>query len=302
MATKMAARPGEGLGRWGTLVDRVTHGIERADALDGLARASMRVATSALRAGRLKDVLSGTWMGHPAHPMLTDVTVGCWAASFILDLLARDGTREASDALIGVGVLSAIPTAATGASDYVDAMAKEDRRIGAVHAVGNTAALVCYALSYVARKRGARGAGFALSAIGAAAMTGSAFLGGHLAYRRGLGVDQTVFDSPPQAWTPVLDERDLPERKPVRVRVERSDVLLYRKDGRVYAIAARCSHRGGPLQHGTFAEGTVTCPWHLSTFSLEDGTVVRGPATAPQPCYETRNVDGTIEVRPNLPS
>ena len=76
-----------------------------------------------------------------------------------------------------------------------------------------------------------------------------------------------------------------------------TDILLYRREGRIFALANRCSHRGGPLHKGRVADGTVRCPWHLSTFSLEDGSILQGPATAPQPCYQTRVRDGAIEVR-----
>jgi nitrite reductase/ring-hydroxylating ferredoxin subunit len=56
-------------------------------------------------------------------------------------------------------------------------------------------------------------------------------------------------------------------------------------------------HAGGPLHEGKVEDGRVTCPWHASTFNLADGSLVRGPATAPQPSYETRVQDGKIEVR-----
>ncbi|MGZ4137695.1 MAG: Rieske (2Fe-2S) protein [Actinomycetota bacterium] len=41
----------------------------------------------------------------------------------------------------------------------------------------------------------------------------------------------------------------------------------------------------------------MTCPWHGSEFDVCSGSVLRGPATAPQQAYETRVQDGKIEVR-----
>jgi hypothetical protein len=41
----------------------------------------------------------------------------------------------------------------------------------------------------------------------------------------------------------------------------------------------------------------VRCPWHGSVFRLSDGWNVRGPATAPQPSFESRITDGRVEVR-----
>ena len=117
------------------------------------------------------------------------------------------------------------------------------------------------------------------------------------ASRMGVGVDQTAFDRRLDGWTAILDERELEERKPRRVMVSGIDVYLYRAGENLHALANRCTHRGGPLHKGSTDEHTVTCPWHLSMFRLEDGSVLRGPATAPQPSYEARVRDGAIEIR-----
>ncbi len=82
-----------------------------------------------------------------------------------------------------------------------------------------------------------------------------------------------------------------------RVDVGCSPVLLARREGRVFAISEVCSHLGGPQAEGKFEDCTVECPWHGSKFSLEDGRVIDGPATHPQPSLEVRVNNGTIEVR-----
>lgn len=74
-------------------------------------------------------------------------------------------------------------------------------------------------------------------------------------------------------------------------------MLLVREDGQLYALANTCSHAGGPLNEGEFADGCVVCPWHASSFRLADGSIVRGPASTPQPAYHIRIRDGKIEVR-----
>jgi nitrite reductase/ring-hydroxylating ferredoxin subunit len=74
-------------------------------------------------------------------------------------------------------------------------------------------------------------------------------------------------------------------------------VLLYRERGRVSAIGSVCSHAGGPLEEGKAADGCVTCPWHDSVFRLEDGSIVHGPATRPQPSFKARVRNGQIELR-----
>jgi nitrite reductase/ring-hydroxylating ferredoxin subunit/uncharacterized membrane protein len=278
-------------------IESLLTGIERARSLDALGRKLGQAVSSVVRPGRVKDLLAGTWLTHPVHPMLTDVPIGAWTSAFVLDLAASPWARRAADTLVGVGVLAAVPTAATGLSDLADTEEPEERSLGTAHALGNLTALALYGASWLARRRGRRDAGVRLAMLGAAAMTGAGFIGGHLAYRKGIGVDQTVFRGRVEDWTLVLGEGELAEAEPRRVRAGGTDILLYRRQGRVFALADRCNHRGGPLHEGRVADGAVTCPWHQSTFSLEDGSILQGPATAPQPCYETRVRDGAVEVR-----
>jgi nitrite reductase/ring-hydroxylating ferredoxin subunit/uncharacterized membrane protein len=236
-------------------------------------------------------------MAHPMHPMLTDVTIGAWSSAAILDVLGGETARPGADLLVGVGILAAIPTAITGLSDLTDITDDRERGVGTAHALANAAGVVLWSLSYAARKAGRRRAGVMLGIGATAAMTSAGFLGGHLSYRMGVGVDQTTFDHRFEGWTEVMNERDLEEGRPRRVEVSGTSVLLLRAGGRIHALANRCSHRGGPLHKGTVDEETVTCPWHLSTFRLEDGVVLRGPATAPQPAYDMSVQDGKIRIR-----
>src|SRR5437763_9100717 len=85
--------------------------------------------------GRLKDALSGTWLGHPVHPMLTDVVIGSFTSASLLDLVAP-GSDRATERLIAVGLLAYLPTAAAGINDWADTEAVDDgvRRVGLVHA------------------------------------------------------------------------------------------------------------------------------------------------------------------------
>jgi nitrite reductase/ring-hydroxylating ferredoxin subunit/uncharacterized membrane protein len=277
--------------------ERATRTIESSDQLDRAGMAVISFVGRYFRPGALKDLLSGTWMGHPLHPALTDVPVGAWTSSLVLDMVPSRRASQASDKLVALGVLAAVPTALTGLSEYADVVRKEERTIGVVHATGNTLALLLYLGSYIQRKRGRRARGLFLSTLGAGAMLGSGFLGGHLAFRRGVGVDQTLFRPRTPGWTPVLPDADLVEGTPAAADLDGTRILLYRSGARIHAIANRCSHRGGPLHKGTVEGGQVECPWHLSRFHLDDGSVARGPATAPQPSYEARVRNGQIELR-----
>lgn len=277
--------------------EALTRAIEQSSVLDKAGKKIGLAFSNVVRPGKTKDLLSGTRMGHPAHPMLTDLPIGLWVSSVVLDLLGGEPARPAADRLVALGVLSAVPTALTGLNDLADVVNKEERSVGVVHAVGNVVALTLYTGSYLARRKGRRPAGLALSSLGAGILTAAGFLGGHLSYRRGVGVAQTAFQPRVDEWTAVLDEQALPEGAPRKVSASGVEILLHRRGEIICAIANRCSHRGGPLHKGRITDNEVRCPWHLSTFSLDDGSIVQGPATAPQPSYEVRVNEGRVEVR-----
>jgi nitrite reductase/ring-hydroxylating ferredoxin subunit/uncharacterized membrane protein len=277
-------------------IDGLVNSLQRSRSLDALGRTVAVWFAKVVRPGAGKDLFSGTWLGHPVHPMLTDLPIGAWTSAMTLDVLGGQEAQGAADMLIGVGVLSALPTALTGLSDLADVVEPEERSVGVAHALGNVTTLCLYTLSWTMRRRGRRGLGNALSLAGAGMATASAYLGGHLVYRQVVGPSRAV-DGSIDEWTPLLDSDSLIEGKPKRVAVGTAQVMLYRSDERIYALANRCSHRGGPLHKGQVKGATVTCPWHLSTFSLEDGSILRGPATAPQPVYEVQEREGKIEIR-----
>jgi nitrite reductase/ring-hydroxylating ferredoxin subunit len=171
--------------------------------------------------------------------------------------------------------------------------------VGVVHALGNITALLMYSISLAMRRSGFRRSGRALSFAAFATASGSAYLGGHIAFGRGVGVDHNAFDHQQTAWKSVISVDALSDGKLVAADIDGTPLVLYRSGDRILALASRCSHRGGPLDEGD-VDGrghSVTCPWHASTFDLETGDVMHGPATAPQPAYEARARNGTVEVR-----
>lgn len=74
----------------------------------------------------------------------------------------------------------------------------------------------------------------------------------------------------------------------IRVTVDGTPVAVFRVGSHLWAVDARCTHVGGPLDRGSVSEGAVTCPLHGSQFDLETGVVRRGPATRPVRAYRAR--------------
>lgn len=273
-------------------LDAVTERLEHAVGLDRPADRVATVVDSALPRGTVRDLASGVPLGHPLHPVLVSVPIGSWTAATLLDLTGGDAA--AARRLTGFGVLSAVPAALTGANDWLSTAGAE-RRVGLVHAVANDVGLTLYTASWLARRRGHRAKGALLGLAGLAVTGLAGWLGGHLAYGLGVGVDTTAVQHLPQEWTDVAAESDV--AGVLCVDAAGIPVLLARLDGRLVALADRCTHRGGPLHEGTVEGGQITCPWHGSSFGLADGAVVNGPATRPAPAFEVRTLAGRVQVR-----
>lgn len=251
----------------------------------------------------VKDGLHGTWLGHPLHPVLTDIPLGAWTTAVALDAQeAATGDAaygRAADFALGVGLIGALGAAVTGLTDWSETYGRS-QRAGLVHGLLNATATALVATGWVLRKNGSRSAGKATALAGFGIALGSAYLGGELVYRERLGVTHAVVAEPEQ-FTPVLESATLPEHAMRKATIEDASFLIVRQRGEVCALAHSCAHMGGPLSEGTLKDGSVVCPWHGSEFALDDGRVLNGPSTHPQPCFTVRERDGQIEVRASSP-
>ena len=152
--------------------------------------------------------------------------------------------------------------------------------------------------SLAARRRGDSGKGRLLSVLGGGVLTAGGFLGGHLSFAESVGPNQTAFDPGPSEWTQAARSDAVVEGEPTRVVVDETPVLLVRSGEVVHALHDRCSHRGCSLSDmGEMDGDVIECSCHGSRFSVLDGSLQRGPATAPQPHFEVRESDGQVEVR-----
>jgi nitrite reductase/ring-hydroxylating ferredoxin subunit/uncharacterized membrane protein len=245
----------------------------------------------------LKDLLNGTWLGHPVHPVVTDVPVGAMTVAAVLDVAGQD---TAADIAVLTGLASMAASAATGAADAVDTYGKP-QVYATVHATLMVSAFTAYAGSAVLRlgPRGLRPVARLLSFAGYGAMAAGAYVGGDLTYRLGNQVDRHAFDSHSSKWKP-LDVTDVPAGTLVKAKAGADTLVLYRAADAdpITALSSVCAHEGGPLDKGEIVDGCVQCPWHGSQFRLDDGHVRRGPAVYDQPVFEVRaTAEGGLEAR-----
>jgi nitrite reductase/ring-hydroxylating ferredoxin subunit len=264
-----------------------------------------RRAVQAVLPQPVKDFLHGTWLGHPLHPVLAHVPVGTWLSAGLLDMVPP--LRPAAATLIGTGVAAAVPTALAGAADWSEA-GPGVRRLGALHAVANSAALGLYVGSLVARGkgRGPLGRGLAYAGLGLAG--GSAAIGGHMSYAQSAGVSHsaTAARALTSDWIDLGPLDDLPEGRPALRTGRGSSVAVplavVRRGTRVDVFVAACSHLSGPLDEGSVesVRGTdcLICPLHGTAFDLDTGAPRRGPAANAQEKLEVRMSAGRVLARP----
>jgi nitrite reductase/ring-hydroxylating ferredoxin subunit len=265
--------------------------LEKAEVLDRGVD-PLRKAAQWLRPQPVRDVLHGVWLGHPVHPMLVQGAVGAWMSAGVLDLWP--GTDRASRRLLAFGLMTSAPAVLAGLADWSE-QHEQQMRVGVVHALANGTALGLYGASLAAgtetKGKMLRYAGLGVASLGA-------LLGGHISFHQAGGANhaESVPHLVPSGWQELGRLAELPEGEPVRRMLGEVPLLVVRRGEDADVLADQCSHLSGPLSEGEVSDGCVTCPWHGSVFRLSDGGVVHGPATAPQPAFETDVRDGVLHV------
>jgi nitrite reductase/ring-hydroxylating ferredoxin subunit len=278
--------------------------IADAPTFDKAIEPTRQAVLSALKPQAIKDFLHGTWLGHPLHPVLVQVPVGSWLSAGVLD--AVPPLRPAAPAMFGTGVVAAVPAALAGAADWSE-QESGVRRLGALHALLNTAALGLYVGSLAARRRERGALGRVLSYSGLGLATVSAAIGGHMSYAQSSGVSHaaTVARALGHDWIDLGPLDDFPEGRPALRMGKGGSVAVplaaVRRGGRVDVFVGTCAHLSGPLYEGTVEEvrgkACLVCPWHGSAFDLDDGEPRHGPAATPQEKLEVRMQAGRVMAR-----
>ena len=242
----------------------------------------------------LKDLLNGTWLGHPVHAALSDLPIGLFAGVVLLDILNE---RPAADAVLVLGILGMLAAAVAGLADYADTDGAPRVR-ATLHATLMVTTLVVYAVSLAIRAGGPvdRALPVGLSIIGFVLLSAGAFVGGDIVFAHGNMVSRHAWRTGGSKWN-TLEVGEVAEGVPTRAKLGANTLVLVRQGATIYALHDQCAHAGGPLSGGTIVDGCIECPWHGSRFRLADGRLARGPAVYDQPSYEVREVDGGLEAR-----
>jgi nitrite reductase/ring-hydroxylating ferredoxin subunit/uncharacterized membrane protein len=250
----------------------------------------------------LQDFLNGSWLGHPLHPLLTDVVVGGLTMLIVLDLVSLifgADFRDASLIILGLSILAGLATIVSGLTDFKDTGTGDERNVATLHGYTNVLSIDIYHFAFFVRLAGGETTGQVLSIIGYVVISVGAFIGGHVVFKYGYMVNRNAFSRGRRAkeFTPILPAAELVENTPTKASLGPTALVLVRRGDLVYALKDTCSHAGGPLSEGTLQGDAIVCPWHASHFRLSDGAVEHGPAQTRQITYRARISEGQIEVQ-----
>jgi nitrite reductase/ring-hydroxylating ferredoxin subunit len=100
-----------------------------------------------------------------------------------------------------------------------------------------------------------------------------------------------------EGFEKVAEASEVPEGGAKTVTVSGTEVMVAKVEGKLYAIANKCTHVGGPLGKGKLVGSVVTCPWHGSKFDVKTGAVVSGPAQKPEPTFQVKVENSAIWIK-----
>ena len=300
--TNTVTRPEQRKKRFDVMGRRFVRWWEENEALDKMAdkvSGLVHRRSEALPGGQpAVDFLNGKYIGHPLHPLLTDLPIGAFtfAAMFDVFSIGRKKPSKAATTLLAVGLASVPLTALAGALDWQHTNGKT-KRVGFGHMLMNSAGSAVLGMSLYTRLKG-RGPTRTLNLLGNGILTVSAYMGGHLVYEARVGTKHESEASTPEHFVPVMPMSDLKEQTLTRVEAGGYPIALYKRFGQVYAVADVCPHLGCSLSEGSVEGEEVICGCHGSRFDLNDGAVMQGPSAFPTDAFATRVINGTIEVAP----
>ena len=148
----------------------------------------------------LLDILKGTWLGHPLHPILAHIPMAMWPGALIFDLLSQreiggNAMVRLSFYAIVFGLVASLLAVPAGVVDGSGIKKEKPAwKIGLYHMILNLLVGLLFAINLGLRLQTFReattvaGAPLLLSILGTALLIGSAYLGGMMTYTYGISV------------------------------------------------------------------------------------------------------------------
>ena len=96
-------------------------------------------------------------------------------------------------------------------------------------------------------------------------------------------------------WYPACRSKEVRERKPKAMKLLGDEVVFLRRNGKAYALADECPHRGTRLSRGKYefpGTDTISCRYHGWTFDVTNGSCVAALTDGPD-----SPVVGKVRVR-----
>jgi nitrite reductase/ring-hydroxylating ferredoxin subunit/uncharacterized membrane protein len=284
------------------MIERLAEPLSRL--LDPLARGVNWFYRALGTPGRyLQDFANGVFLGHTLHATLVDVVIGAATAALFLDILTVffgvQGLDTATAGVEGLAFLAAIGSILTGLTDFKDTAHGDERNVTGFHGLINIIGTGGLAFSTMLRINDEHDAARWALLIGYLVLSAGAYVGGHVVFKYGYMVNRNAFARGKRAaeFTPLMPLSDLPDNTPTRASLGATALVVVRRGDVVHALKDTCSHAGGPLSEGKLDGDGIVCPWHGSTFRLEDGSVRHGPATTRQVSYQARINGDQVEVQ-----
>lgn len=99
-------------------------------------------------------------------------------------------------------------------------------------------------------------------------------------------------------WINACEVKELNNSELVGFDFNEKKILISMIRNRVYATDRICTHAYADLSTGFMNEDeeTITCPLHMSSFKLEDGTPQNLPAEVPLETYKTKIHDNSVYI------
>ena len=98
-------------------------------------------------------------------------------------------------------------------------------------------------------------------------------------------------------WHDVIARDALEPGWVTRAEVGQRLLAIYDTPTGIHASLALCNHGGADLCDGYFDRHVIECPLHQGAFDVRDGRPVSAPATRRMKVFETRVVDGRVQVK-----